>query len=206
MSNIIKNITLALLAFILVSTCTVSPPVDVADVCDIFDDRHSWYRAAKRSEQLWGVPIAVNMAIMYQESAFEARAKPPRKRILGFIPGSRTSSALGYAQALDTTWQDYVEASGNVNASRTDFIDAIDFVAWYNARSNRANNIAKVDARNLYFAYHEGNRGYQRGRHHEKQWLLEAADRVQANSSRFSTQIASCQSDLDKNWWQRLIS
>jgi len=201
-----KSVIASIVCSVLITSCVSAPPRNVSDVCDIFEDRRSWYRAAKSSEQRWGVPIAVNMAFIYQESSFQARAKPERSRFLWVFPGPRLSSAFGYAQALDSTWAEYVSASGNRGASRSDFSDAIDFVAWYNANSNRTSNIGKDDARNLYYAYHEGNGGYQRGTYRSKQWLIDAAGRVQSNSSRFSLQMKSCRRDLDKNWLQRLIS
>lgn len=200
-----------LMAFLLASltllmSCTAAQPRNAADVCSIFEDRRSWYKAAKTSSERWGIPIAVNMAFIYQESSFRARAKPDRTRILWIIPGPRPSSAYGYAQALDSTWDDYEARSGNSRASRANFRDAVDFVAWYNANSRRLSNIAPSDARSLYLAYHEGNGGYQRGTYREKRWLLDAAANVQANSERFSSQLASCRSELDKNWFQRLLS
>jgi len=146
------------------------------------------------------------MAFIYQESAFEARAKPARSRFLWIFPGPRASSAYGYAQALDTTWAEYMAKAGNRGASRANFADAVDFVAWYNANSSRISRIDRDDARDLYYAYHEGNGGYQRGSYRSKQWLVDAAARVQSNSSRFATQLEGCRRELDKNWFQRLIS
>jgi hypothetical protein len=200
-----KNKILALAATVLLASCASSPPQDVADVCNIFEDRRSWYNAAKSAEQRWGVPIAVNIAFIYQESSFRARAKPERSRLLWIFPGPRASSAYGYAQALDSTWAEYIAKSGNRGASRANFGDAVDFVAWYNANSSRISNIDKGDARALYYAYHEGNGGYQRGSYRSKQWLVDAATRVESNSARFSVQLDSCRRDLNKNWFQRLI-
>lgn len=198
-------ICLPLLASMLVA-CASSPPSSVADICQVFEDRRAWYRAAKAAERRWNVPMSVNMAFIYQESSFRARAKPERNRFLWIFPGRRPSSAYGYAQALDETWQEYEEKSGNSRASRRNFEDAIDFVAWYNANSTRISNIANDDAMHLYYAYHEGNGGFQRGSYRDKPWLLDAAGRVQANSSRFALQLDSCRRELDKNWFQRLIS
>ena len=96
--------------------------------------------------------------------------------------------------------------AGNRGASRANFADAVDFVAWYNANSSRISRIDRDDARDLYYAYHEGNGGYQRGSYRSKQWLVDAAARVQSNSSRFATQLEGCRQELDKNWFQRLIS
>ena len=200
-----KVVILPLLALLL-AACASSPPASVADICNVFEDRRGWYKAAKSAERRWGVPISVNMAFIYQESSFRSRAKPERNRFLWICPGRRPSSAYGYAQALDETWQEYEQRSGNSRASRANFSDAIDFVGWYNANSTRISNISNNNAMHLYYAYHEGNGGYQRATYREKQWLVDAAARVQANSTRFAQQLDGCSRDLDKNWFQRLIS
>ncbi len=188
------------------TACASAPPRNILDSCKIFEQRSSWYKAAKRAQQRWNIPIAVNLAFIYQESSFRARAKPARTRILWVIPGPRPSSAVGYAQALDSTWAQYQDEAGNRSASRSNFADAIDFVAWYNANSVRQSHINSNNARDLYLAYHEGNAGFQRGSYRSKDWLLQAADRVQANASQFGLQLDSCQRELDKTWWQRLVS
>ena len=208
--NIMKlNTTKAACLSLLVSiftACASSPPESVADICDIFEDRKGWYNAAKNAERRWGIPVSVNMAFIYQESSFQSRAKPPRNRFLWIFPGRRPSSAYGYAQALDGTWKEYEQSSGNSRASRRNFSDAIDFVAWYNANSSRISSISNNNATHLYYAYHEGNGGYQRATYKDKPWLMDTAARVQANSNRFAVQLDGCRRELDKNWFQRLIS
>lgn len=186
--------------------CLSAPPADVANVCAIFEEKRGWYRAVKRVEERWDVPVPVTMAFIYQESAFQPRAKPQRNRFLWIFPGARPSSAYGFAQAVDSTWDDYREETGNWSAARSDFEDAADFIGWYNTMSNRANGIAKYDAANLYFAYHEGNAGFSRGTHRQKPWLLKASSNVQANADRYNSQYQSCKQDLDKNWFFRLFS
>ena len=200
-----KMVRLSLLVSLL-AACASSPPASVADICDIFEDRRGWYNAAKSAERRWGIPVSVNMAFIYQESSFQARARPPRNKFLWIFPGRRPSSAFGYAQVLDETWQEYEQKSGNSRASRANFSDAIDFVSWYNANSTRVSNISTNNAMHLYYAYHEGNGGYQRTTYREKQWLVDTAARVQANSSRFAAQLDGCRRELVKNWFQRLIS
>jgi len=190
----------------LLSGCVASQPRNTANICEIFEDRRSWYKAAMQAEQSWGIPAPVNMAFIYQESGFNARAKPARGKFLWVFPGSRPSSAYGYAQAIDSTWDEYMVQSGNWDARRDKFADAIDFVGWYNAMSRRINQIPPSDAAHLYFAYHEGNAGYARGTYREKSWLLDTGFKVQANAERFNEQFSSCQSELDKNWFQRLLS
>ena len=129
-----------------------------------------------------------------------------RSRLSDPEPSLLEIDFCGYFQALDETWQEYEQKSGNSRASRANFSDAIDFVGWYNANSSRISNISNNDAMHLYYAYHEGNGGYQRASYRNKQWLVDAAGRVQANSSRFASQLDGCRRELDKNWFQRLIS
>ena len=193
------------LALLLLTACVSAPPDNPSNVCSIFEDRRSWYKAAQRAEKRWDVPMAVNMAILYQESAYRGRAKPPRRYYFGFIPGPRPSNAYGYAQALDGTWNDYKLAAGNWGARRSNFGDAVDFVGWYNNNSNRINGIARHDAYNLYLAYHEGNGGFSRGTWRDKDWLLQAAENVQGNADRYTAQLQGCRRDLDRNWFMRLF-
>lgn len=194
------------LLLLLLTACASAPPQNSSNVCSIFEERRSWYKAAQKSEQRWGVPTAVNMAFLYQESGFRARAKPPRRYFLGIIPGPRPSDAFGYAQALDSTWSDYRRATGKTLARRSKFADAIDFVGWYNELSHRSSGIRKDDAYSLYLAYHEGNAGYRRGTHTGKQWLLDTAASVQGRATRYRDQLAGCERRLNRNWFQRLFS
>jgi hypothetical protein len=193
------------MSFVLIS-CVTSQPQNITNVCAIFEEHRGWFKSAKLSEELWGIPVGVNMAVIYQESSFRARAKPERRRVLWVLPGPRISSAYGYAQALDSTWNEYKFISGKTRASRSDFNDAIDFVGWYNANSTRISNIAATDARNLYLAYHEGNTGFQQGSFRDKKWLIDTANRVQINSERFDSQLRGCQNELGKSWLRRLLS
>jgi len=192
--------------FLSLSACVSSPPRNVSDVCSIFEQQRGWFRAAEQTQRRWDVPVGVSMAFLYQESGFRSRAKPARTRILWVIPGPRPSDAFGYAQALDSTWDDYRESTGNRLARRSNFAHAVDFVGWYNANSVRRNSIVRDDARNLYLAYHEGNTGFARGTYNEKTWLLEIADTVQRNAQRYQAQYVQCAPSLGQSWWQRVFS
>ena len=205
MRNISKN-ALAVLGYVLLSGCISSQPTDIDNICSMFKEKRNWYSSAQSAKKRWGIPIAVNMAVIYQESSFKARARPDRSKILWVLPGRRLSSAYGYAQALDSTWDDYKKFSGNKNASRKSFNDAIDFVGWYNSNSRRINNIDYYDARNFYLAYHEGNSGFARQSYRSKEWLINVANRVQRNSEIFSSQLKSCRNELSKSWLWRLLS
>ena len=187
------------------SACLSTAPRQAADVCSLFEDERAWFRAAEQSQRRWDIPVGVSMAFIYQESGFRARARPARTRILGVIPGPRPSDAFGYAQALDSTWDDYRESTGNRLARRSNFAHAVDFVGWYNANSVHRNAIARDDARNLYLAYHEGNTGFARGSYADKPWLLEIADTVQRNAQRYQGQYEQCAPALCQSWWQRIF-
>ncbi len=127
-----------------------STPRSINNVCSVFDQKQGffggWYTEARRAERKYGVPAEVLMATIRIESGFDADARPPRRKLLGFIPWKRASSAYGYSQALDGTWERYRRETGNVMARRTSFADAVDFVGWYHQTSNRTNGVALNDA------------------------------------------------------------
>jgi hypothetical protein len=184
----------------------VSPPKNINNICDIFEDKRGWYRAAKRAEENWNVPIHVTMAFIHQESKFRAKAAPPRTKFLWVFPGPRPSSAYGYAQALDSTWDGYRRATGNRGGDRDDFGDAVDFIGWYNKTSYRKNKIKRDDAYSLYLAYHEGHGGFARRTYKNKPWLIKVSKKVQSRSRQYQRQYQTCQKELDKGWFLRLFS
>lgn len=169
-----------------------SAPRNLDSACALASERPHYLRAMRRAEQRWGVPVHVQMATFHQESRFIGNARPPRRYALGFIPMGRPSSAYGYSQALDGTWDDYRAATGNRRARRTDIEDAADFMGWYMARTRSRNGVALSDARNQYLAYHEGHAGFARGSHNSKAWLLRVADGVAARSEMYRRQLESC--------------
>jgi hypothetical protein len=194
------RIPLLLLALAL-TACTTSQPADTGNICSIFREKDDWYDDAADSRDEWGSPIPVMMAIMHQESRFKAKAKPPRKKIFGFIPGPRPSNAYGYSQALESTWDAYKRSAGAYGADRDDFADAIDFIGWYNHKSHRRNGIAKNDTYSLYLAYHEGHGGYSRGSYRKKKWLMGVARKVQRRADSFQSQLQGCEEELKDDGW-----
>ena len=190
-------------SLVLVAGCATRPPDDVDNLCAIFDDKGGWYDDARDAEKRWGTPVPVAMAILHQESRFVAKAKPPRKRYLGIIPGPRPSDSYGYSQALKSTWESYERSAGRYGADRDDFADAIDFVGWYNHQSQRRNGIARDDAYRLYLAYHEGHGGYERGTYRSKDWLQGVARKVADRSVRYGRQLDGCRERLEagRGWF-----
>jgi len=187
------KLMLALVIVGLLSGCASSPPKQINNICNIFSERPHWYKAAKKSEKRWGSSIALMMAFMHQESRFVSRAKPPRDKIFGFIPGPRKSSAYGYSQAQKGTWSDYKKGSGNWGADRDDFQDAIDFIGWYNQQTTRRNGVSLGNAYNLYLAYHEGHGGFNRKTYNNKDWLKKVAKKVAKQRSTYSSQLKGCE-------------
>ena len=185
--------------------CSSAPPRDPENICNIFEERRDWWRAAKSMNKEWGVPIHVPMSIMYQESSFRHNAAPPRRYVLGFIPWGRISDAYGYAQAKTMTWDDYIRETGNRRARRDNFADAIDFIGWYMDKSHRINNVSKWDAYAQYLNYHEGWGGYQRRTYLQKEWLVQVSRRVDTRATTYAQQLNQCESKLNRGWFRRLI-
>lgn len=178
--------------------CSNYKPTQVADVCKIFWGETDWYEDARRSSKRWGTPIGVMMAIIKQESTFQAKVRPDRPKFL-FIPLPRKSSAYGYAQAQDPAWNDYRKDTGNWGHDRDDFGDAINFVGWYTNMSNKRLGISKWDPYKQYLAYHEGWGGYSRASYNKKPQLLTVAKKVQGQAERYGAQLSKCSGKLDKS-------
>ncbi len=187
------------------ASCAVSPPQKPDDLCHLFQEKRQWYRAAKAAEKRWGTPIHVLMAIMYQESSFQAKVRPPMRYFLGIIPLGRLSSAYGYSQAKSPTWRDYQRDTGRRGADRTDFDDAIDFIGWFTAKANKLNGVSRWDTYNLYLNYHEGWGGFSRGTYHQKKWLKKVAKQVEKRANLYANQLKQCRVELNRGWLSRLI-
>lgn len=167
-------------------------PRNLDDACSILDQRPKYLSAMQRAEENWGVPVHVQMATIYQESKFVGNAKTPHQYALGVIPMGRQSSAYGFSQAIDGTWDDYRKATGNRGAKRTNIRDATDFLGWYMNQNSEELGISKFDARNQYLAYHEGTAGYARGNHKNKSWLLRVSDSVAERADLYQRQLIAC--------------
>ncbi|RMA42885.1 transglycosylase SLT domain-containing protein [Rhodophyticola porphyridii] len=169
-----------------------SAPRDLDNACSIINERPAYFRAMRASERNWGVPVHVQMATIYQESRFIGDARTPFRYALGVIPLGRQSSAYGYSQALDGTWDEYRQRTGNRGAQRHNIRDATDFMGWYMTQTVERNGVPLSDARNQYLAYHEGHTGFSRGSYNAKPWLLRVADEVAARAQVYQLQLARC--------------
>ncbi|MBI4357481.1 MAG: hypothetical protein HY559_06360 [Gammaproteobacteria bacterium] len=188
--------------FLLAGCATFSPPTPPPrsshDICGLFLEEPNWYKGAREAYLKWGIPIYIQAAIIYQESAFRPHIRPPRIRMLGLIPLMRPSSAYGYAQVLDGTWRWYQEKTNRLSASRHKFEDVADFIGWYNAITVQKNGVSKEDAYHQYLAYHEGHRGFQEKTYSEKAWLMQAAQNVHQRALVYQKQLDQCGAQLEK--------
>ncbi len=181
--------------------CSSLPPANPNNLCDIFDDKPSWYQDSKKAEKRWGSSVPVMMSIMYQESQFKHNARPARTKILWVIPGPRPSDAYGYPQAKDAVWSEYQDQSGNGWSRRDNFGDAIDFIGWYNKQSQKRSKIRSNDSYNLYLAYHEGHGGYNRATYRQKNWLMNTARKVDDRAQQYEQQLRNCEERFKGSWW-----
>jgi len=187
------------------SACATAQPRDANDVCSIFKEKRGWHKAAVNAQKKWGTSMHIPLAFMYQESTFRAKAKPPRRVLLGFIPWKRISSAYGYAQVLDGTWAQYLRSTGDYWRVRHDFADATDFIHWYIQRASKLNDISNTDAYNLYLNYHEGPTGFARKSYTKKPWLMKVATGVQIRSQQYRSQYNECRTSLKPGFIGRLM-
>jgi hypothetical protein len=192
--------SITLLSLLVLSACSSTPPQNTSDACSIFGEKDDWYEASQKVFEKWGVPIHVQLAIIHQESSFKHNAKPPREKLFWFIPWFRKSSAYGYAQVMDSTWDWYRQKTGNRWADRDDYDDAVDFIGWYANLSHRELGISKWDPYRQYLAYHEGHGGFRKGSYKNKAWLIKVAHKVEKNAKRYRAQIASCREELESGW------
>ena len=167
----------------------VTQPKNPKNLNSIFNEKKSWYYQARKSSKKWDMPISGMMAIMFQESSYIHDAQPARDWFF-FIPLPRKSSAYGYAQAQDSTWDIYVKEAGGLFSSRSSFADAIDFIGWYMNKTRKLNNIPATRVDLHYINYHEGWGGYRKGSYKKKKWLLKTSDKVQRLADRYSQNLA----------------
>lgn len=191
------NNYLKLAIVMLVASCgggggSFKAPRDLDNACAITSERPAYLRAMRDTQRRWGIPIAVQMAAIHQESKFIGDARTPHQYALGIIPIGRQSSAFGYSQALDGTWEEYLKETGKRRARRDDIRDATDFMGWYMHGSTQRLGISKQDAASQYLAYHEGRTGFANGSYRDKTWLMAVAGRVQARAEMYQVQLISC--------------
>ena len=189
----ILKINYLLFFFLLINACS-SIPSNTSNSCSIFNERYFWYKHAKKSEQRWGTPIHLQLAIIKMESDFDWLAKPPRQKLFKIVPYKRPSSSFGYSQAIKGTWKQYKLETGNKFATRTRFKDSVDFIGWYTNKTEKILNVSKNDAFKQYIAYHEGCGNYKNYKNNKK--VIGLANKVENQSNIYKKQLSNCRNSL----------
>jgi len=181
---------------LIISACS-SIPKNTSNSCSIFNERYLWYKYAKKTEEKWGTPIYIQLAIIKMESDFDWLAKPDRQKIFKVIPYKRPSSSFGYSQAVKRTWEQYKKETNNKFASRARFKDSVDFIGWYTDKTEQILKISKKDAYRQYLAYHEGWGNYKNYKNNQKVIIL--AKKVTKQANEYRKQLNKCQKKLNRN-------
>lgn len=156
------------------------------NICELIAEHPQWYVAARATQNKWHVPVNVQFAIMHMESNFKPEAK------------ARTTTAYGFAQAVNATWKGYQQKTGNTDSRRDHFKDASDFIGWYAKQMNDRIDIPTNNAYDLYIAYHDGSGGYKKAVRNSQSFAARLARRVQSDASLYKTQLAQCRPVTDK--------
>ena len=163
------------------------------DICHIMDRRPFWNSELEYIEKKYNVSKFTILSFINQESSFRSNARPPFKKVWGFIPTwNRISSSYGYSQAINGSWELFQKQTNNPDAYRGDFVDSSEFIAWYINKSNKINNIDNYDTYNLYLSYHEGWGGYNNQSYLKKPSLLEISKKVEKIKNKYEVQFNQC--------------
>ncbi|MGI9344673.1 MAG: hypothetical protein ACR2PW_00210 [Gammaproteobacteria bacterium] len=181
----------ASICFLAACQTTLTVPAENAHICEIFADNPSWPSHLQRASSRWDISRFQIMAFMYQESRFVSDARPP---VVEELSEHEASGAWGYAQATRVTWEEYLEEIGTDRVSRENFRDSADFIGWYNRRTHIALGIPETNTVHLYYAFHEGRGGYQRGTYETpgRAWLREVGKKVEAKEALYRRQSFNC--------------
>ena len=171
----------------------------VNNACKMLKENPDWYLSLKASEEKWKTPIHIQLGMIRQESAFKHNAKPKRPNRWHEFGDNFSSTAKGYSQALNGTWDHYLKSTRGALKSRSSFKDATDFIGWYNSKSKNNNNISLDDPKQLYLAYHEGRGGYKRKTYNSKPSLIKVARKVEKQAKDYGWQLKQCRQELEDN-------
>ena len=193
MINFLIKKSLILFIIFFLSACS-SIPKNASNSCSIFEEKYLWYKHTKKTEQKWGTPVYLQLAIIKMESSFDRFAKPPRQKLFKVVPYKRPSSSFGYSQAVKGTWKQYKEETGNKFATRSRFKDSVDFIGWYTNKTEKILKVSKQDAFKQYIAYHEGWGNFKNYKSNKK--VINLAKRVEKQSNIYKKQLVECKNSL----------
>ncbi|WP_181318413.1 transglycosylase SLT domain-containing protein [Photobacterium kishitanii] len=186
-----KKLKIAMCAMIILSCSGCSSMIQESvgtktpsDACKTLTQNKDWMVATHKAYRRWGIPISVQLSVIRHESSFNRDAS------------ATTSSAYGYAQALNDTWKEYKKATNNKTASRGSFFDSTDFIGWYWNEAQKKIHFSPYNARAFYLSYHEGIGGYQRRSYLKKTWLMKKSKTVQMIADKYRFQLNKCRLEI----------
>lgn len=165
---------------------------NVDNACSILKENPDWLKAARRTSLVYGVPIHTQLAFVRHESNYVKKARPLNKNRKSIFDKKYASTAYGYAQVLDGTWDEFKTTFNNKRLKRTNFGHSVEFIGWYNKRHINTGIIHKDNVAHLYLAYHEGLGGYKKKTFLKKPWLVNYSRAVHATSDKYKHQINAC--------------
>ena len=191
-----KNLIYLIIFFVLASCSSV--PKYPQNACKIFGENYLWYKHAKKSSEVYGVPIYIILAFVNKESGFNRWAKPPRQKLFKIVPYKRPSSSLGYSQAVKKTWELYKSETNNPLALRTRFKDSVMFIGWYIKKTKQINKVPTKDSYRQYLNYYLGWGNYAKKVYKTDKDSILYAKSVEKQSKIYKNQLRECQKSLER--------
>tara|TARA_Y100001970_G_C14158809_1_gene817270 strand:- start:195 stop:809 length:615 start_codon:yes stop_codon:yes gene_type:complete len=183
--------------FLFIASCS-SVPKYPGNACKIFGQNYLWYKSAKKSSNVYEVPIHIILAFVNKESGFNRWAKPKRTKLFKIVPYKRPSSSFGYSQAVKKTWEMYKTETNNPLALRTRFKDSVMFIGWYINKTNKINKIPKNDSYRQYLNYYLGWGNYSKKVYKTDKNAVLYAKSVEKQSNIYKNQLRECQKSLNR--------
>lgn len=133
-----------------------------ADMCAYYARYPKRYKVQKQYEGASGLSMIDVHTLLELESSVTPYAVPWKKqKRFGLTVLKAQSSAYGYAQVLNATWQDYEQSYPGFWLYRSNFYDSIHFAHWY--RNAFHSSLKASTLYEFYLLYHDGPGRYQRG-------------------------------------------
>ena len=82
-----KNLIKTFAVVFAISSCAASPPENPDNICSIFNEKRSWYKAAIKTEKRWKLPPYVLMSFIYQESVLNQMLNQKERQCWGLFHG-----------------------------------------------------------------------------------------------------------------------
>ena len=193
-----KNLICFVVFFFIVSCSSI--PKNTSNACKLFGERYLWYKHAKKSSEVYGVPIYIVLAFVNKESGFNRWAKPKRQKLFKIVPYKRPSSSFGYSQAVNKTWELYKTETNNPLALRTRFKDSVMFIGWYMKKTTKINKVPLNDSYRQYLNYYLGWGAYAKKTYKTDKKAIIYAKSVEKQSNLYKNQLKECQKNLNKKY------